>query len=798
MQNDMFSAQRRWRCCLPFLFSAALPYVSANAAAAEPSAQPSSASARLEGVVTDADQHPLGASTVRLLDANGHVIATTRSGSDGHFAVNGIAPGHYLLTATHGATALGQLSVDLGAGEIRTLHLAPAQINAVTVKGRREQARTTLSPATGSSQYAFDAKAIATLPQGDATPLNQVLLQAPGVANDSFGQLHIRGDHADLQYRINGVILPEGIGTFGQTLDTRFAQKIDLLTGALPAQYGYRTAGVVDITTKQHFGGGVIDLYGGSHATLNPSLQYGVSTQRFDGFFSGSYLSSKLGIESPTDAYEPLHDRTTQGKGFGYAAYQLAEHTKIAAIFGSAFSRFEIPNNPNQAADPDYLDALGLSQFDSTTLNERQFERTNYALVALQGVLHSDIAYQFAVFQRSSTVNYEPDPIGDLVYTGDASTIKRKSSTLGLQSDWRVPLGERHTLRAGLSASTEDDRADNRATVFTVDPLSNALGGPITLVDNTPKNGNTLLGLYLQDQWDLTEALTINYGLRYDRLNAYIDDQQLSPRLGVVWYATPATTVHAGYARYFTPPANELIASGSLQRFANTSNATENTRNDPVRAERSHYFDLGVLQQLSPAFSVGLDAYYKYVRNLQDEGQFGSALIFAPFNYDQGHIYGLELSSSYHQGNWSAYFNLARSVAQATNVVSGQFNFAQDELDYIASHYVYLDHDQRLSGSAGLSYTWLGTTLSSDATYGSGLRKDFANTGKLPPYLQIDLSATHAVTLGALGRFNLRLAALNVLDRTYLLRDGSGIGVGAPQYGPRAALYFGISRSFGG
>ena len=84
---------------------------------------------------------------------------------------------------------------------------------------RLDAARNALSPDTGSSVYKFDTDDIARLPLGDATPLNQVLLQAPGVVQDSYGQLHVRGDHSNLQYRINGVIIPEPISGFGQMLD---------------------------------------------------------------------------------------------------------------------------------------------------------------------------------------------------------------------------------------------------------------------------------------------------------------------------------------------------------------------------------------------------------------------------------------------------------------------------------------------------------------------------------------------------------------------------------------------------
>lgn len=789
---------------------AAVPPFSAAAQSIPPI---TAAAAAVEGRVSDAAGHPIPGASLSLVDGSGRVAAQGNCDADGHFVLRDVGAGRYTLIANRQGRELSRAAVDVVAGKSTRVDLrSVAQLNAVTVSARREAARNTLSPSTGGSRYGFDAQALESLPQGERTPLNQVLLQAPGVANDSYGQIHVRGDHADLQYRINDVILPEGVATFGQTLDTRFAKSVDLLTGALPAQYGYRTAGVVEINTKDGgYNGGSVDLYGGSHATLNPSAQLGFTQGALSGFVSGSYLTSKLGVEAPTDAYTPIHDRTEQGKGFGYFSYKLDAKTKLSAILGTAYNRFEIPNNPAQQPDAGYLAAVGLSDFDSTTLDERQYERTNYQVLALNGSVDR-VKYQTAIFQRQSAVNYEPDPVGDLVFTGVSGKIKRKSATVGLQSDASLRIGESHTLRGGLFASREDDRADNTSTVFpTVDAASDGScpngtitadsgacvsGGPYSITDNNPKNGNTLVGLYAQDQWDISETFTLNYGLRYDRLDAYIRAQQLSPRLGFIWYATDATTVHGGYARYFTPPANELIATSSLQKFANTTNATGSTQNDPVQAERSHYFDLGVLQQLTPAFSVGLDAYYKYVRNLLDEGQFGSALIYTPFNYEQGHVYGLELSSSWRQGPWNAYFNLARSVAQATNVVSGQFNFDADELAYISNHYVYLDHDQRLSGSAGLSYDLDGTVLGTTATYGSGLRKDFANTGKLPPYLQIDLSATHTLQLGSFGPLDLRTALLNVTDRKYELRDGSGIGVGAPQYGPRRAIYFGIAKPF--
>src|SRR5581483_661187 len=132
---------------------------------------------------------------------------------------------------------------------------APASEVVVTAK-RLDVARQTVEPALGATTYSLSRQVIDVLPGGDNLPLNQVILQAPGVTQDSYGQLHIRGDHNNLQYRLDNVILPEGLSVFGQTLSPRLAANIDLVTGALPAQYGLRTAGIINITTKSGFKNG--------------------------------------------------------------------------------------------------------------------------------------------------------------------------------------------------------------------------------------------------------------------------------------------------------------------------------------------------------------------------------------------------------------------------------------------------------------------------------------------------------------------------------------------------------------
>src|SRR5580692_11817254 len=98
---------------------------------------------------------------------------------------------------------------------------------------RRDNA---LLPKIGANTYQLTQQDIASLPQGQSVPARDVALQFPGVYQDSAasGYLHVRNDHANVQYRINGILLPDGVSGFGQLLDTSFIGSMQLLTGALP------------------------------------------------------------------------------------------------------------------------------------------------------------------------------------------------------------------------------------------------------------------------------------------------------------------------------------------------------------------------------------------------------------------------------------------------------------------------------------------------------------------------------------------------------------------------------------
>lgn len=672
------------------------------------------------------------------------------------------------------------------------------QLGAVDVSAALDQSRNALSPDTGSSQYVIDQKAIAQLPLGESTPVNQVLLQAPGVVQDSYGGLHVRGDHANLQYRIDGVIIPESISGFGQTLDARTIKNVKLLDGALPAQYGLRTAAVVDITTKSGHdlgNGGSVGITGGSFGTLNPNASIWGSNDRWSYFLTANYLESDVGIENPTPSRTPIHDHTNQVKAFGDVSYLIDNDTRLSFLFGAANSRFQIPNNPGQAPAFGYLDR---TDFNSADLDELQREQTRFGVLALQGKLGAT-DYQVSIGQRYSSLQFSPDLVGDLMFNGVASAINRSNRASTLQADFATPLGDAHTLRYGVYGSFERAPSTNNAWVFPVDADGNqASTTPINILDGNRVTAKTWSG-YVQDEWSIGDKLTVNYGVRGDVYKAFRTESQLSPRIGAVYQASDDTTLHAGYSRYFTPPATEAITTTNIQKFDGTTNALPANGNNTPLAERSDYFDAGIQQLFGSSLTLGLDAYYRKVSRLQDEGQFGAALVYSTFNYAKGLIRGVEFTADYDNGPWSAYFNAAVSRAQGKRVITSQYNFSPDDLAYVDDHYIFLDHDQRLTSSGGVSYAiGEGTRVGANYLFGSGLRKDgdVPNGASMPAYFQLNLSLSHDFDFQSTGKLHTQLAVINALDRTYELRDGTGIGVGAPQFGPRRGLYATVQKDF--
>jgi len=184
-------------------------------------------------------------------------------------------------------------------------------------------------------------------------------------------------------------------------------------------------------------------------------------------------------------------------------------------------------------------------------------------------------------------------------------------------------------------------------------------------------------------------------------------------------------------------------------------------------------------------------------RDLIDDGQFGAAYVLNGFNYDRAINAGVELKAVYRNGNFQAYANWAWATQRANLRVSNQYLFDPAGNAFTANNWIYTDHTQVWTGSGGVSYLWNGTRLSADVIYGSGLRAGFENTDHNAPYAQVNTGISHEYFIPGWTPLTLRFDIINVFDVSYAIRNGTGVGVFAPQFGPRRGFYFGLAQKFG-
>jgi outer membrane receptor protein involved in Fe transport len=695
--------------------------------------------------------------------------------------------------------------------------LAPVVVTAQ----RLNEARLEIETQTGASTYTIDNQAIVAQPGGGNQSLNQVLLQAPDVVQDSFGQLHVRGDHNGLQYRLNGVILPEGISVFSQTLSPRLVSSVSLVTGALPAEYGLRTAGVIDMNSNSGLlqPGGYVSLYGGSYGTIQPAFEYGGRSGSYSYYVTGDYKESAVGIDSPDGTSPPLHDHTQQVHAFGYLEKILDENNRLSLILGISDGKYQIPNQRGlqpgftpplvvdvpSGLDPTYLsNCLGTqgpttSTFLSDCLNENQREAAEYGIVSWQ---HSagPLNFETSLAVRYTSLHFSPDYLGDLLYNGIGQDAFKDDTAVSWQTDVSYKLSATHTLRTGFFLQHDSSESTTTSQVLPVDPITGiqTSTAPLTIPDNG-KQAQELESVYLQDEWRMFEPFTLNYGLRFDHYSAYSNGSLLQPRINFVWQLGSGTTVHGGYSRYFIPPPFELIGSTSVNKFVGTTAQPAILQDTPPLGERDNYYDLGLQQKLlDNTLTLGIDSFYKQSQHLIDEGQFGAPIILTPFNYRYGLIGGVEFTANYSVSNFSAYSNLSFQAAHGKQWESAEFNFDPADFAYVADHYIHLDHEGRVAASGGVSYLWQATRFSADFIFGTGLRQSivYPNDDHVPSYTQVNLGLSHDFHLAGSNLVTARFDVINLFDKVYEIRSGSGVGVFAAQYGPRRGFFGGLAWQF--
>jgi hypothetical protein len=689
--------------------------------------------------------------------------------------------------ASPAATDVAAAEAEGGAGDLSTI-----VIEATSTAGPA------VSPA-GANQYGARAEDIAAAPRGRTAPLTDVLAQMPGVSIDQNQQIHIRNTEGpQFQYQINGVLVPLDINTnppFLSMLNPTFIRRMDLLDGVLPSRYSYATGGVVSIETRNgcdEAPGGTASLRTGQRATLEPSFEYAGCHGPLSVYVSALYEQSNTAFSSATPGPTPLHDFTKQGQVFGFFSYPLSPAGTLSLLISGARSSNELPNVPGL---PPAFDLAGVPLPPSSAGIDSYLNFSDaLTMLSLSGSLSPDVAYQVAATEHAISQRFEPDPVGELLYQGVASSASHVDHDSTLEGDVSLTHGA-HTLGGGFYLGEYRVSARDSSLVFPADaagaPLSDV---PLTVV-NDDHADNLVAGVYVSDLWRIAAPLSASLGLRWDRLSGFTSGRQLSPTVNLVYRPAGGTTLHAGFARYFQVPSLLGISPTAQAAFSGTTAAGPPGNPTPV-TEDDREWDLGLVRELAAGLTLSADAYYESTTRYLDTGQFGVVPIFAPFNYGTGHLWGAELATRYQSAGLTAYANLTLGRNRQRGVVTGQFNFDAAELDYIAGHSIVVDHQPLIGASAGAGWRCGPWAIAADGLYSSGLRSGFADLEQLPHVVQVNLSVERAWHTSGATLLTQRLALLNVFDRVNLIRPAEGIGIFQSAYGPRRTLYYTLSLRF--
>lgn len=744
--------------------------------------------ADITGVVTDAGSgQPLPSAEVSIMQGT-QVIANASTDAFGRYTAHNIAPGTYEVAARFLGFSPQSKPITIGdnTGDIRVDFSLSAI--AISLQGVTITAAVPLAVDTRSGDQRFKQDAYHGAPTNTTS---QILQQSiAGAARAPTGEVHIRGQHAEYTYYVDGVPVPAGIsGSLNELFDPSVVNQIDFKTGGWDAEYGNKNAAVVDITTRIPTGGLHYQLSGfaGNYNTYGQGLSASTNAGKVGYFFSGSHQSTDMRrepviLDPTTNEVENFHNHGEDWFGFGKIQFTPGVRDVVNLEGNLSQTKFQVP-----------FDTTGNTQLDdhqrdvNSFLNlgwRHQFGGPDYSVGG--GAEAGGAPELFAgLFYRHGSLTYTPGESDDpqFVFFPDPTRYniseQRNFNTYGLKADYSIHPGRELEFKFGTLSSLTRGRED----FSTFD----ATGNPGPASNSDLKGWDA--GGYVQVAYSPVEKFEIRTGIRYDAHNAPFagTQSQWSPRVRLNFFPNSANTIYLYYGRLFLPTNVEDLR-------AITSVAQGGTVAEPTLPERDNFYEAGYIHRFPFGLVSKFSGYYKESSPGIDDNTVPGSAIVTSVNIAKVKITGIETVQEIRPpGPFSAYLNVALNHAYGTGPITGGF-FPTDE----PQGFFDLDHDQRLSVLGSATYSFKQSYASLTGIYGSGLTNgvdpadcgcdygtglfDFNSGIKVKPSFILNGSTGFSFPFGrALVRPEFYID--NILDKKYLLKGAffSGASVGRPR-----------------
>ena len=555
--------------------------------------------------------------------------------------------------------------------------------------------------------------------------IESIVASTPGFVTDDNGRMHPRGSESQVQYVVDGVPITDNLSAiFSTSLDARTLRTVEVLTGGIPAEFGDKLAGVINVNPRSGLEGptqGGISFSGGSFSTGETAVDFSTHTKKLGFLTNLSASTSQRYLDPPT--LDNFHNFGRTGKGFFRLDYQFDANNSLRGVFNFGGSNFEVPNRFNQ-------EVAGQDQ--------RQRLRDNSQNISFQHIFSANTVAQFSFFHRQNNAQLISNTLSTPVVANQDRTLQNYGAIGSLALTRRshnIKLGGQVTITpvdehfSFYPTEQFPDLVDEEGNVFP-NPVNN-FNAANPFVFNQSKTGRTL-SAYVQDRFTAFKNLTLDLGVRYDNYKLLIGEQQLSPRLGLAYFIPKTkTTLRASYNRLFQPPPAEnlLLASSSAAAALSPIAVLQGiTTVQPILPDKQNAFEAGAQQLLSQFFRLNLTVYQKRIENFSDKDQFFETGVIFPIAISSGRVTGEELrleSTDIH--GFHTFVSYANSRAFGVTPITGGLFLGEDPQDLFLHGLKFAnDHDQRNEAQFQVSYNHRpsGLYASFSGRYDSGVPVD--------------------------------------------------------------------------
>jgi TonB-dependent receptor-like protein/carboxypeptidase family protein len=555
--------------------------------------------------------------------------------------------------------------------------------------------------------------------------IESIVASTPGFVTDDNGRMHPRGSESQVQYVVDGVPITDNLSAiFSTSLDARTLRTVEVLTGGIPAEFGDKLAGVINVNTRSGLEGptqGGISFSGGSFSTGETAVDFATHTRKLGFLTNLSSSTSQRYLDPPT--LDNFHNFGRTGKAFFRLDYQFDANNTLRGVFNFGGSNFQVPNRFEQ---------------ELAGQDQRQRLRDNSQNISFQHIFSPNTLAQFSFFHRENNAKLISNTLSTPVVANQDRTLQNYGGIGSLsmtRGSHNIKFGGQFTITpvdehfSFYPTEQFADLVDEEGNVFP-NPVNNFNAANPFVFDQS-KTGRTL-SAYIQDRFTVFKNLTLDLGVRYDNYKLLIHEQALSPRVAVAYYIPKTqTTLRASYNRLFQPPPAEnlLLASSSAAAALSPIAVLQGiTTVQPILPDKQNAFEAGAQQLLSKLFRLNLTVYQKRIENFSDKDQFFETGVIFPIAISSGRVTGEEVrleSTDIH--GFHTFVSYANARAFGVTPIRGGLFLGEDPQDLFLEGLKFAnDHDQRNEAQFQVSYNHRpsGIYASFSGRYDSGVPTD--------------------------------------------------------------------------